>query len=540
LVTSKSAEPEAKREWPLTALFFAAMVVGLFAILANLLNFHNYPVWRAEIAVLLVVLLLIAAGATGLHRLAQPRLTYLFTGLFIALLIDFGTDLSAFVFPASLGVLVLLAKWWERIVLKLTLAAFASVLAFQSFDLAFASGQPRPLPNEAQRLQAKSRAGAKLPPIIHLMLDSYIGLDGMSAVDTNFGDLRQEQERFYLSRGFQIYPSAYSRHPKTINALPEFLSYGRGKHATEPRNVQFTIAPPLDYFIDLDRKGYRTSALTPSFVDLCPNQPLTLCQNYNRSDLSSLVNSDLSVADRARVIGFTILELSQFTSILSGTIDLEITKRIGARGRHLHNRAKLYSLTGFQQLAALSRDLSKLDYGEARFVHLLLPHDPHMMDANCKLRPEPDWIDEHGPEPLARRDAAYARQVHCMTEHGLQSLIAALDKTAPGRAAIVIIQGDHGSRTLDFLPVAGAPKPSQRELTVSHSTFFAIRVPGQEAVKVDGRFALDELIGGFAATGFTAPPRPVPGPAEVYLMDPYWIPTQRITLPPFIQKLPKN
>ena len=56
----------------------------------------------------------------------------------------------------------------------------------------------------------------------------------------------------------------------------------------------------------------------------------------------------------------------------------------------------------------------------------------------------------------------------------------------------------------------------------------------------DPRHEFFELIGGFAASGFTAAPHPVAGPAEVWLMDPNWIPTQRIALPPFTQKFPKN
>jgi hypothetical protein len=253
-----------------------------------------------------------------------------------------------------------------------------------------------------------------------------------------------------------------------------------------------------------------------------------------------MATADLGAADRARVIGLTILELSQFTGILVGNADLKLSGLIGTHGRHLHNKAKLYSLTGFQQLDAFSRDLDTLDFGEARFVHLLLPHDPYMMDANCKLKSEPDWIDEHGPVPIAQRDAAYAQQVRCMTGGGLTRLLAALDKTPAGRAAIVIIQGDHGSRTLDYLPIAGGGVPGARDMTVAHSAFFAIRVPGQAAASIGSRFALDELFGAFAATGFTAAPRPVAGPAEVYLMDPFWVPKDRVTLPPFTQKLPEN
>ncbi len=138
-----------------------------------------------------------------------------------------------------------LAWWNERAVLKLTLAAFLSVLAFQAFDLLAGAGSHAAPRNEAKMLQAKSQANPKLRPIVHLMLDSYIGLEGMSALDTNFGTLREEQERFYLDHGFQLYPQAYSRHPKTINSLPEFLSYGHARHATEPRTFQSTVAPPL-------------------------------------------------------------------------------------------------------------------------------------------------------------------------------------------------------------------------------------------------------------------------------------------------------
>jgi hypothetical protein len=540
LVTSESVQPEAKREWPLTALAFAAFTVGLFAVLANLLNFHNYPALRPEVGLVLGALVLVAAGATGLHWLSQPRISFLFTGLFVALLLDFGTNAPNFVFPLVAAALAIAARYKERIVLKLTIAAFLSVLLFQSIELANANGRLPAPANEANQRQAQSRSATQLPPIIHLVLDSYIGFDGMSAAGTNFGNLREEQEQFYLSRGFQLYPSAYSRHPKTINSLPEFLTYGKGKRATEARNVQFTTAPRLDYFTDLDRLGYRTSVQTPSFVDLCANQPLTQCENYNRSDLSSMAHTSLSATDRARVIGYTVLELSQFTAILAGNADLKLTGMIGPRGRHLHNKAKLYSLTGFQKLDGFSRELASLQFGEARFIHLLLPHDPYMMDAHCKLTAEPDWIDEHGPAPIVQRDAAYARQVRCMTGGGLARMLAELDKTEAGRAAIVVIQGDHGSRTVDYLPIAGMKVAGARDMTVAHSAFFAVRVPGQRAASISGRFALDELFGGFAASNFTAAPRPVAGPAEVFLMDPYWIPKQRVALPPFVQKLPKN
>jgi hypothetical protein len=539
-VTQGESAPDKASEWPLSRLAFVALAIGLLACLANLLNYHHYPVFRAEVGLVAAVLLGAAALATGLHRLAQPRLSFLFTGLYAAVLLDLGTAMGPKVFPITTGLFIFLAWWQERVVLKLTIAAFASVLLFQSADLLHAGdSQPAP-PNEAKRLQAKTAGQGQLRPIIHLVLDSYIGLDGMSAAGTNFGDLRLQQEAFYLGRGFQLYPGAYSRHAKTINALPEFLSYGRAPRATEPRNVQVTVAPPLAWFEDLDRAGYRTSVLTPSFVDLCPSQPLSLCRNYNRSDLSDLAKAPLSVTDRALVIGATMLELSQFTEILSGTLDLKLEALRGGTKRRLYNRAKLYSLTGLSQMDAFTRDLATLWPGEARFIHLLLPHDPYLLDATCQLLPEAEWGDEHGPQSLDQRDLAYARQARCVTEQRIAALLQALEATPAGREAIVVIQGDHGSRTLDGVPSSAGGVPDDRSLAVTYSAFFAVRMPGQQAAKVEGQFALDALLGQFAVNRFSAAPRPELRPAEIYLMNDLWIPDRRIPLPPFAQKFPKN
>lgn len=540
---SPEPQPEiaaAPAEWPLTRLAFTAFAVGLLGNLANLLNYHAYPLLKPEIGLLIVVLLLAAFLAAALHRLARPRLSFIFTALFIAVLIDLGAEIEMETFAIIAGVIAVLAWFQERLVLKLAIAAFASVLLFQTLGLITGLGRPERPANEAKRLQAANAGNAELPPIVHLMLDSYMGLDGMNAPGTHFGTLRAEQERFYLEQGFQLYPQAYSRHGKTVNSLPEMFSYGQGERASQPRNVQFTTAPELPYFVDLDREGYRTSASTPSFVDLCVNQPLTLCRNYNRSDLSSLTDSSLSAIDRARIIGLTLIELSKVSAIPALLTYNQFGRLAGTERRRLFNRTKLYSLTGFAQFDAFTADLATLKAGEARFIHLLVPHDPFIMDDTCSLLPEPQWIDEHGPASFAARDAAYARQLRCLTNGAIARMLTALDNTEAGRSAIVIIHGDHGSRTIDAVPTSDGPDPDERAMTLTHSAFFAMRVPGEAAAIRRGRAALDELIGGFAATGFAAAPEPAGGPAEVFLMDRMWIPRKPVPLPEFTGQLTSN
>lgn len=518
--------------WSIVTLGFVTWLVGLTASLANLLNFHDYDRPGVEIAILIAVFVIIACLTAGIHRLARPRLSFLFTGLFVTLLIDLNMVIDQDWFLLVAGVLAAFAYFQEKVILKLTIAAFGAVLLFQTISLVTGLGKSATAPNEARILQNNSGAKSQLRPIVHLVLDSYLGLEGMGIDQTNFGTLQTEQDTFYRDRGFQVFPQAYSRHVKTINSMPYFFSYGRSPLAKTVRNVQRTTAPRLDYFIDLDRLGYRTSALTPSFVDLCVNQPMTICQNYNRSNLRTLIKSDLSARDRALLLGVTLVQLSLPIAKVAEYAQRKINHYFGTTVRYPYNRQKLFALTSLDQLAIFTEELSTLQYGDARIIHLLLPHDPYSVDANCNTLPEGDWLDEHGPAPLAARDHGYADQVRCTTSR-LGLMINALNKTPAGRDAIVLIHGDHGSRTIDTVPFVGGPDLSLRDLALSYSTFFAIRIPDEQATSVPGRFALDTLLGEFARSDFTRGPRPKESEAEVFVMDTLWIPRNREKLPAF-------
>lgn len=527
--SSQTSKPEG---WSTIKLGLAAWIIGLTASLANLLNFHNYTKPGLEIAILLAIFVGIALVMAGIHRLAQPRLSFVIIGLFIATLVDLGAEMEGNWFIAATAVFAFFAYFHEKVLLKLTIAAFCSVLLFQTLGLLTGLGKSKATPNEAAIAQTRTPSGQKLRPIVHLVLDSYLGLEGMAVKGSNFGNLGEEQRAFYLGRDFQIFPQAYSRHVKTINSLPHIFSYGQAPLATTRRDLQSTTAPKLDYFTDLDRLGYRISAQTPSFVDLCVNQPMTQCSNYNRSNLGAVMRSDLSTTDRARVIGFTMLQLSLVSSHLAEFAQHRLNRLLGTRDRESYNRSKVFALTGLEEIASFTDDLRTLDYGEARLIHLLLPHDPYSVTANCKVLPETRWIDEHGPAPLAERDAAYANQVRCLTTR-LAAMMDTLDKTQAGRDAIVLIHGDHGSRTIETVPFVGGPKLNVRDLALSYSTFFAIRIPGERAASVPGRFALDALVGDFARSNFTSGPRPQEQPAEVLTMDTDWIPRVREKLPEF-------
>jgi hypothetical protein len=509
--------------------------VALWASFFNLLNFHDYPLFRAE--VLLVVLVLAAIGTlmAMVQRTARPRLSFLFTGLFAAIMIDLGVAIGLDWFCALWVGLTIVCYFAESALLRLTLAAFTAVLLFQLATLTTGIGdQVRP-ENQAQNLQAKARSGATRPAIVHLVLDSYLGLDAMAQGPEVYRELRAEQAAFFAARGFQLYPRAYSRHARTMNSLPYLFAYG-APPAVRYSSTKYAVPDELGYFTDLDKRGYRISVVTPAYVDFCVKQPLSHCRTFESSGLTSMLGFKLGVVDRARILGLTLLGLTNIPNEAATTVQRGLNGLFGTAGRWPYNRARLFPLTSLNEMDRFTAGLADLKPGEVRLAHFLLPHDPYMLTPECVVKPEATHLDEHGPGSAADREKGYADQVRCL-QRRIDKMLVALDRTKAGREAIVVLHGDHGSRIAPIEPYIGGPELTQREMLMSHAAFFAIRVPGETAGEVPGTYALDELMAGFRDRDFASAPRPKEMPARVVMMDRNLQPSEWRPLPQFEAQL---
>lgn len=396
--------------------------------------------------------------------------------------------------------------------LKILLASSAAVLLFQVGELAFASDETPAPQNDARNRQHSRRPTADRPAIVHLLLDSYLGLDGMALNSDAYKDLRAEQVAFFTERGFQVYPRAYSRNAKTLNSLPAIFSYGGTIPAIHVAGPDYVIPEQLPYFADLDKRNYRVHARLPAYFDLCVKQKISDCRTFKSSDMSSMLGTRLSAVERAEVFGFTMVNLVPAARALVDWASRDPEARLA------ENRSELFPLTSLGEMDRFIAELSDLRRGEVRFAHFLLPHDPYMLDADCTLKPRSAWLDEHGPGATNAREHGYADQVRCLQKR-LARLLDALDRTPAGREAVVLIHGDHGSRIAPSQPMVDGPKLSKRELLMSYSTFFAIRVPGEPAGEVSGTYALSELMADFRARDFASAPRPLAGPSRVVATD---------------------
>ena len=142
-------------------------------------------------------------------------------------------------------------------------------------------------------------------------------------------------------------------------------------------------------------------------------------------------------------------------------------------------------------LDTIAADLAKSRAGDFLFAHLLMPHYPYVYNADCQaLRPPSDMASEATRSgrnasmdqdtriraTTAIRYALYFQQIRC-AHRKIDALIAAIPPSLR-HDAIVIIQGDHGSRI-------GLVEPNNRgesaftgsDYADFFSTLFAVRSP---------------------------------------------------------------
>jgi hypothetical protein len=491
-------------------------IVALWASFLNLLNFGHYPLFRPEVGITLIGLTLVGALMAAIHQLAKPRLSFVFAALFTAVAIDLNAAMNPDMVVGLWVGLAIVFLFAERAGLKITFAAFAAVLLFQLLSLVASYGEPLPYNNESQNRQA-GREPSRRPPIVHLVLDSYLGLDGMALGPADYHDLRAEHVAFFRNRGFQFYPRAYSRHTRTIESLPALFSYGGDTPAVNWVSTRHAVPGELSYFRDLDSHGYSVDAVVPKFFDLCVNQKMTFCRSWENSRLTSMLETQLGTLDRAKIFAFTMVRLSSVLSKVAAALQYRANDWLGIDTRLPFDRSQLVHLASLKELDGFVDELADLRSGEVRFAHFLIPHSPYGLTPNCEAKPEAEWMNEHGPSSEAKREKGYADQVRCL-QGRLGIMMDELEKTQAGRQAIVIIHGDHGSRIAPGHPFQGGPALSERQQVMLYSTLFAIRVPGEEPSEVRGTYALDELLVDFRDRAFGAAPRPREAPARVRII----------------------
>lgn len=510
---------------------FAAGAMVLCGSLANYLNYNDYPFFRPEIAIV-VAGLLCAAMVMALFYTAQRQWGRSFLEGTLALIF---VDLNEL--PLTFGIAVGLAigflSFWRRTTLLPVMGVVGTVILITKM-LAL-GGSPGWIKREVNAPSRRPVAAERdKPAILHIILDEHIGVEGLLNEGSEGRRLASDLRSFYIGNGFALYGGAYSEHMRTMNSIPYVLNYGDG--LAEEANQRRAVAGPTRYLTSLVDRGYALTIFQSDYADFCSGVSFSTCITYDSSSLRPTLQLPLSMFERAELIAFKFLALSNVLRLS------EIPWNGAARafqwnGRRLKplsfwNNTISASASAIVSFDNLVEELRSAQPGQAYFAHILLPHYPYIVDEECAYLPWHRWEVRKSSASLSTRRRAYYRQVRCSTRK-LGEALDALSLSPAGKGAIVIVHGDHGSRLTRVDPMEPLRGEfSDSDMVATFSTLFAIRAPSIARSYSTARAPIALLLRDLAATDFrSAPAIESPPSPTVYLDNKEWKPVSRAQLP---------
>ncbi|MEM7172049.1 MAG: sulfatase-like hydrolase/transferase [Pseudomonadota bacterium] len=504
-------------------LIFPLLLVGPFL---NFTRVIDYPFFAPATA--LIAVALIVAGILIAHLVRRSSLGV--RNLVLLALVVFYLDLEFELFRSEwAGVILVMATvaifvvgigerlWTVLTCMVATMTATTFALAV--FEVTFRSDAAGP------NTKPILGTSASLPPILHIVFDEHIGLDGLSRRDAEAVSLRNSLESFYQDRGFTLFPKAYSQYAKTAMTLSHMFNFRhdyRGSEFIEPSESFGRYRMTKVAFLDgLRQRGYRLYIFQNDYLDLCYSQPRDSleCDTTKAMSLSALRGGNLSLSNRIFAIWNLFLDNSQvilrfraaYWKVQTAVRKFGVTLPFW-RPEVFHT----VSISALSTLEKLDNALKDARPGDYYYAHLLLPHHPYTVDSQCQLIDPDRWI-HLGTRFIAGRmgiekksqwsrlaPSLFYGQVSCVYQW-VDQLISRLEKNELWANSIVIFHGDHGSRIGVRTPsIENFESLSKNEVLLNYSTLFAVRAPGLSAGVVDRALPINRLFDRFFNSNFSS------------------------------------
>ena len=352
-----------------------------------------------------------------------------------------------------------------------------------------------------------------LPPVIHLILDEHIGIEGIP-LDIDPGrDVREELLRLYVGSGFRVYGRAISQYFDTHNAIPNALNFTASdidaSYFNQERTGDYSLKENA-YFERLSRKGYLIHVYQSTYLDLCGHDDSVIasCTTYASNSIKSIEDTPVSTGGKLSFIVSSIFDLSTAYRSLQVSYN-RFRLRLDALGIGLpywtQGRNRVGPLPTLPVMEMLESELSQNISGGAYIVHLNIPHYPYVLESNCQVKPDiQDWKYRklNGPVVDGINDSedrselynSYLVQMRCLNQK-LAGLFATMRAGGYFDEAMIIVHGDHGSRISLLDPFwHNLDKLEEADYVDSFSTLFAVKAPGVEPGYDPRQAAIDSLL----------------------------------------------
>jgi hypothetical protein len=458
-------------------------------------------------------------GATLARRLPEPGATLCYA-ILVAVFLDLQFDPERYLPPLVMfGVALLVATVLRRRRASITVVVLGAFY-LSSVPVGWRGSEPTP----------RATADRRHPILLHVVLDAQWGPAAFRAAgDTTSAD---ELSDFYARRGFRVYEGAYSRYSATRWSLGSLVGLG-GVPRIEPASATSFRVAENPYFDALQRAGYDLRVFQTSHLDFCRHPAVARCLTASATSIANVGYLRGDWRPRAALVFRFYLNVRS-----------ELYRRLVGRESDVVRRSAAARAVAFAETAR--RTVSARD-GDAYFVHLMIPHAPFEVGADCQgHRTLAQRLADNDRANGTRRLSAYGAQSRC-AQRLVAGFLATLDSTVPPGESIVLIHGDHGSKLADPGPIlANYDGPA---LAAYFSTFFAIRAPGLSPAIRREPIAIQALLATLVASGFTrddpgsSPPYVLPGPGDrgqdtIRLLDPRELPW--ISPPPLVAARPAD
>jgi hypothetical protein len=131
-----------------------------------------------------------------------------------------------------------------------------------------------------------------LPPVIHLVFDEQIGVEGLPADIADGADLRDDLRRFYVDFGAALYGRAYSEYSRTTNSMTALLDGFDSLDGKIPNGTGEFWRPFWDnsWFRGLAERGYQIHAYHINGWDYCGGKAghAARCVTYSDGSITNI------------------------------------------------------------------------------------------------------------------------------------------------------------------------------------------------------------------------------------------------------------